>query len=638
MAAPVRNYPQLAKDILERVGGEQNIAQASRCATRLRLVLKQTPGNAKEQVSSLPGVITVVENSGQFQVVIGPHVGEVYDEFVKVAAVDTTGTEEQPKGSVLNRVIATMSAVFAPFVYILAAAGLLQGALILTRMVWPAFKDGGTDQVLSFMSWTPFTFLPIFIAITASKHFRTNTYIAVLCCAAIMNPTWGAMAGKIAAGEHIHLFGIPLSQTVYTSSVLPPLFLVWVLSHLERQLNRRLGGTAKQLLVPFVCLVVMVPLTLLVIGPITAAGANGLADGYNWLVRVAPPLAGALIGGLFQVMVIFGIHWATLPMVMANFQAHGEDSFQAFQTAAVIAQVGAAVGVFLRTRNSELKGIAGSAAATGIFGITEPTIYGVTLRLKKPFIAGCISGAVGGILIALLHGRYFVFAGLPGPLSLLNAQKAGTSSLLVVVLGALVSFVLAIVLVMVMGFDDPVAPLIEDPTAPAAAPLDDAQVTALASDGGSSTVASPLSGRLVSLAEVADPVFSSGAMGGGVAIEPSDDKVYAPFTGTVVAVMPHAVGLRSVDGVELLIHVGLDTVQLKGVGFTSHVAQGQSVQAGDLLMEFDRAAILEAGYPLTTVLAVTNSKKFAEVTSDPGRTVQHGDLVLTVLRATAPVA
>ncbi|MGL5246566.1 MAG: PTS transporter subunit EIIC, partial [Brooklawnia sp.] len=249
-----------------------------------------------------------------------------------------------------------------------------------------AFQGSGTDEVFSFISWTPFAFLPIFIAITASKHFKVNTFVAVLCCAAIMNPHWGAMAGRIADGETIRLFGIALSPTTYTSTVIPPLLLVWLLSYLERFLKKFLKGSAENLLVPLISAVVMVPLTLLIVGPLSAAGANGIANGHNWLVSVAPAVAAAIIGGFWQVAVIFGIHWGITPVVLANFEQYGYDSFQAFQTAAVIAQVGAALGVFLKTKSKQLRGVAGSAAVTGIFGITEPTIYGVTLRLKRPFI------------------------------------------------------------------------------------------------------------------------------------------------------------------------------------------------------------------------------------------------------------
>lgn len=636
MAEPVRNYPKLARDILDRVGGPDNVTQATRCATRLRLVLKEVPADAKDQITALPGVITVVESSGQFQVVIGPHVGEVHEEFLRVAQIDETAAGEAGKQSVMNRVIATMSAVFAPFIYVLAAAGILQGALILSKMAWPTFEKTGTYEVLSFMSWTPFTFLPVFIAITASKHFRTNTFIAVVCCAAIMNPTWTTIAARIAEGERVTFAGIGLSQTVYTSSVLPPLFLVWGLSYLERFLSRHLRGTAKQLLTPLLCLLVMVPLTLLVIGPLSAGAADGIANGYNSLVKTAPAVAAALIGGVWQFAVIFGVHWGVTPMNLSNFARFGEDSFQAFQTAAVVGQVGAAFGVFLKTRDKKLRGVAGSATATGFFGITEPAIYGVTLRLKKPFLMGCVGGAVGAVLISIFGARYYAYAGLPGPLTIVNASKPGTNSLLWEALGCLTAFVVAAALVYVVGFKDPEA---ADAGSESGAG-GDAAGTALASDGDGTvlTVSSPVSGALVPLSEVPDSVFASGAMGQGVAVEPTDDKVYAPFGGTVVALMPHAVGLRADSGLELLIHVGLDTVKLDGRGFTPHVRSGARVDVGDLLMEVDRDLVAEAGYPLTTILVVTNSGSYADVIAETVASVHHGDPVLTALRTASATA
>lgn len=641
MAEKVRDYPKLAEDILTAVGGRENISKASRCATRLRLVLRNTPEGAKEAVSALPGVITVVENSGQFQVVIGPHVGEVHEEFVRLGQIDESQAGEEPKQSVVNRIIATMSAVFAPFVYILAAAGILQGALIVTNMFAPGFEETGTYEVFSFMSWTPFTFLPIFIAITASKHFKTNTFIAVLCCAAIMNPTWGEIAARIADGERLTFAGIPLAPTTYASTVLPPLLLVWVLSYLERAVSKRMSGVAQQIFTPLICLLVMVPATLLVIGPISAGGANALAEGFNWLVGVAPVVAGALVGGFFQVAVIFGVHWGFLPMVLASHDQFGFDSFQAYQTAAVIAQVGAVIAVFFKTRNAELKGVAGSAALPGLFGITEPTVYGVTLRLKRPFIMACLAGAVGGAVIALFGTHYYAFAGLPGPLTIINASSPGTTSLLGQAIGSAVAFFGAMALVWFTGFEEPktMGTAITTPEETTASTGHEA-VEAVAfvdavRDG--LVVASPLSGTLVPMHDVADLVFASGAMGGGVAVQPTDSKVYAPFDGTVVTVLAskHAIGLKSEGGLELLIHVGLDTVALDGRGFNVHVEKGARVRAGDLLMEFEPEVIEQAGYSLVTPLVVTNSKKFANVVAERAGTVAHGDPVIAATRTAA---
>ena len=458
--ARIRNYSKLAEDIIKEVGGEENIINATRCATRLRLVLKETPTNAKEKISSMAGVITVVENNGQFQVVIGTHVGDVYQKVAEILKLDEKQQDggEQVKQGVLNKVIATMSAVFAPFIYILAAGGILQGILILINLAVPEFSKTGTYEILSLLSWTPFTFLPVFIAITASKHFKCNLYIAVVCCLALVNPTLIEMAGRVADGESIRFLIFPLSETTYTSSVLPPLFLVWILSYLEHFLEKKLPDVIKPLVTPLICLVVMVPFTILLLGPISTLIATGIANGYNSLVAIAPPVAAAIIGGLWQVVVIFGVHWGITPVCLANFDMYGRDSFQAFQTVAVVAQMGAAFGVFLKSRNKEFKGVALSAGITGIFGITEPSIYGVTLRLKKPFICGCIAGAVGAVVTSLFNSYYYAYAGLPGLLTTVNAiNKDNPTSFLGEIIGCAIAIVGSIILVQIIGFDDPVS-------------------------------------------------------------------------------------------------------------------------------------------------------------------------------------
>lgn len=457
MAQIKRDYPKLAKDIIREVGGKENIVNATRCATRLRLVLKETPEGAKEKVQELTGVITVVENSGQFQVVIGTHVGEVYENVMKNLNLEAMSEEEvEAKQPLLNRIIATMSAVFAPFIYILAAAGILQGILILINLFWPQFATTGTYEILSLISWTPFAFLPILIGITASKHFKCNTFIAVTCCAALINPTWVEIAKRITEGEVVNFFFFNLSGVTYGSSVLPPLFLVLVLSYLEHFLSKRIPEIMKALLVPFICMIVMVPLTILIIGPLTNGGAEAVAVGFNLLMEKAPLLGGILIGGLWEVFVIFGVHWGITPMVMANFSIYGYDAFQAFQTLAVIAQIGAAIGCFIKSKNSELKKVALSASVTGIFGITEPTLYGVTLRLKKPFICACVGGAISAAVMSFFNTVYYAYAGLPGILTIVNAINPNdTKGFIGMVIGSVLAIVVPMILVLVVGFDDP---------------------------------------------------------------------------------------------------------------------------------------------------------------------------------------
>ncbi|MBT2649163.1 PTS glucose transporter subunit IIA [Bacillus sp. ISL-34] len=613
MGGKVRDYGKLAKDILQAVGGEENVIGATRCATRLRLVLKRSNPKAKEKVGSMPGVITAVENSGQFQVVIGQHVGEVYEEFSSLVNIENSDQVEN-KGTVLNRIIATMSAVFAPFVYILAAAGILQGMLIIINLFSDSFVKTGTYQVLSFISWTPFTFLPIFIAITASKHFKTNAYIAVACCAALVSPTWAEMAAKIADGSSITFLGLSLTETVYTSSVLPPLFLVWILSYLERFLNKRINEVVRPLFVPLLCMIIMVPLTILLIGPITTMGANGIANGYNFLAENAPFLAGAIIGGLWQAVVIFGVHWGVTPMVLANFDLYGRDSFQAYQTIAVVAQVGAVLGIIFKAKSQETRKVSISAAITGLFGITEPAIYGVTLRFKRPFIFGCISGGIGAIVASFFNPYYFAYAGLPGPLTIVNGINADyPMSILGILTGCAIAIILPVVLIQIFGYGEDSAkeadmsPVTEGEAVgnlPVNKPSDNEE-----------TINAPFNGKVIPLSKVPDEVFSSGAMGQGLAIEPSDNKLYAPFDGTVVMLAPtkHAIGLRSTSGVELLVHIGLDTVTLDGKPFTLHVEDGAKFKKGDLLIQFDKEFIQKQGLKAITPVIITNSSAYKEV-------------------------
>lgn len=629
--AKVRDYHKLALDIIEVVGGQKNIANATRCATRLRFVLKEIPQGAKEKVSALPGVITVVENNGQFQVVIGTHVGEVYDVVAEALHLESNGQDiEQPKQSVVNRIIATMSAVFAPFVYILAAAGLLQGALILITMAAPSFGKTGTYEVLNFMSWTPFTFLPIFIAITASKHFKCNTFIAVLCCCALVNQSWADIASRIADGEVIRFLGIKLSETTYTSTVLPPLLLVWALSYLEHFVEKRLPDAAKPLLTPLICFVIMVPVTILVLGPVSAVTANGIAKGYNALVAFAPALAGAIIGGFWQVFVIFGVHWGITPVVLANFDMNGCDTFQAFQTIAVVAQVAAAFGVFIKSRNKEFKGVALSAGITGIFGITEPTIYGVTLRMKKPFVCGCIGGAIGAVVLSFFHSAYYAYAGLPGLLTVVNAiSKDAPMSFTGEVIACAVAAVIAIVLIQLIGFDDPK----EEAESSDDEESQRESVETKTIEEIEKFVESPLNGTVIPLTEVHDEVFSSEMMGKGCAILPSEGKVFAPFDGRIVAITDshHAVGMESANGIEILIHVGMDTVKLNGKGFRLHVEEGQQVNKGELLLEFDIKQIESAGYEVTTPVIITNTDEFEQIETQKMGSVSAGDTLLKLI-------
>ncbi|OCG01041.1 glucose PTS transporter subunit IIA [Gilliamella sp. wkB112] len=604
MTSKIRDYNKLAVDILNELGGENNIVTVARCTTRLRIVTQNTPAQAKENIAKFPGVITVVEKGGQIQIVIGTNVDKVYSAFIQLINTENK-VANNDHASILNRIIATMSAVFAPFVYILAASGILQGILILIKLPFPAFETTGTYQVFNFISWAPFVFLPIFIAITASQHFRCNIYIAVACCAALLSPTWAELAEIIKSGKEINLFGLALSETTYNSTVLPPLFLVWLLSYLERFLEPRLHSIIKPLLLPLFSLVIMVPLTLLVVGPLTANGAHYIATGYNWIVNFAPSFAGAIIGAVWQVFVIFGVHWGITPVIVENFKQFNHDSFQAFQTIAVIGQVGAALGFYLKTKTQDMKGVSLSAFVTGLFGITEPAIYGVNLRFKKPFIYGCVCAAIGGIVAGFFSPYYYAYAALPGPLTIINAISSDhPGSFIGVAIGSAIALFGPVLLIQILGTGETkqTSNTLENDTPKVL--LDEIDIT------------SPMTGTVVALSEVPDPAFSQKLMGEGIAIEPTDNNVYAPDDAEVTAIFEsskHAIGLTLSNGVELLIHVGIDTVNLTNNEFSYHIQLNQKVKKGDLLISFNPEAIKQAGYPLITPIIIVNTDQYQQI-------------------------
>ena len=633
MAKKVRDYAKLAADIKDTIG-ESNIMTATHCATRLRLVLKENPTEAvTKKIEQMPGVIQIIQAGGQYQIVIGTHAKDVYEHLAGMMTFSQDAPEI--KESLINRVIAMMSGCIAPFVYVLAAAGLLQGILIIIRL-FVDISATGANQIYDMISWTPFTFLPVFIAVAGSRHFKCSPYIALWCCLALTNPTWATIAASISEGTPLKFFFIPLTSVTYTSTVIPPIILVAVLSWVEHKIENALPDTFKAIGTPFLCTVIMVPLTILVIGPVSTLLANGLANAYNALYSFLPWLASAILGAVWQVLVVFGVHWSFTPLSIANYANIGFDQMQPFMGIAVCAQTAACFGVFLKSRNSQIKNVAVSSAATGLFGITEPAIYGVTLRFKKPFICGCIAGAVGSIVASFFNARYFVYAGLTGFLSIPNSiyneaaqqtcEALGTagrysSSVIGVLIGTAVACVLAVILVQFVGFDDPVEiPEEEDDAASAAEPaLSDV------------TVSSPLNGELVELSNVPDATFADGILGQGVAILPSEGKLYSPVDGTVASVFDtkHAIALVTDSGAEMLIHVGLETVSLNGKHFTPKVKDGDKVKAGDLLMEFDLAAIKKDFKTFTPVL-VTNADEYTSIdvikTSGP---VQVGDKLYT---------
>lgn len=597
---------RLAKEILQLVGGEENVNSLVHCATRLRFGLKDKSKANKAKLEKTDGVITVKESGGQFQVVVGNNVPEVYAEIGKISNItrdskNAAAKDSGEKGNFLGKAVDVVSSIFAPLLGLMAGAGILKGLLLIAVNFGWLVNTDTTYTILYAAADAMFYFLPVLLAITTARKFGGNIFVAVTIAGALLYPSIVALKAAPPEGG-IHFFGIPVTMMSYSSTVVPIILSIFVMSKLDIFFNKRIHESVKNFVTPLLLLVIMLPLTLLVFGPIGVNAGNAVAKAMVAAFAFNPILAGAIMGASWQLLVMFGIHWGLVPVFINNIAVHGRDGVKPAATASVFAQTGAMVGVMLKTKNKKLKTLAGSAAITGLFGITEPGIYGVTLPLKKPFIAGIIGAAIGGGIIGYAGTNAFA-SGAPGLLTLPIFYGPGGQGFTGLIIGIVVAFLVSAGLTYVLGFEDPVE---EEVTAPKTG-----------NTTSSEQIASPITGKVVNLTDVSDPVFASESMGKGIAIEPSVGRVISPVNGviTVAYKTKHAIGLVSEQGAEILIHIGIDTVQLDGKYFTSHIKQGDQVSVGDLLVEFDIEKIKQAGYEVTTPVIVTNSSTYTEVTA-----------------------
>lgn len=631
------DYRSLAGDIVAGVGGERNISSATHCATRLRLKLRDEAMADTAAVEKLPGVITVMKAGGQYQVVIGDNVPTVYAELGRITNVTgagNSGAGEAPQGNLFNRFIDLISSIFSPVIWPLAAAGLLKAFLSLaTQLGWLA-PESQTNVILAATADALFYFLPVFLAVTAAKRFSANQFTSMAIAAALVYPSIVALA---AAGEPVSFAGIPVVMMNYTSSVLPIIVAVWLQGYLERFLARVLPSAIRNFTTPLLTLLVMVPLVLMTVGPVTTFAAQGLSAGINAAFTYLPWLAGAVMGGFWQVFVLFGLHWGLVPGMLSEMSTQGYSLMMGPLLAAVLSQAAATLAVMFRTRNKARRTVAGPAALSGFLaGITEPAIYGVNLPLKKPFYFGIAGGIVGGAIAAAggSGASSFVFPSLLGLPAFSTVGNFGLQ-----LLGTGLAVTIAFTLTFFFGpreleaVDDAAAALPGPSGHPggAASPVPveaDTGTAASAEAAGTSDLLAPVSGRAVALAEVEDKVFSSGAMGKGLGIIPADGRICSPVTGTIKAAMKtgHAFGIKSDDGVEVLVHIGIDTVQLQGRGFQAAVVRGDRVRAGDLLAVVDMDLVAEAGYDTTTLVMVTNTAQLGRVTPVDGASLPEGIL------------
>ncbi|OMF98931.1 beta-glucoside-specific PTS transporter subunit IIABC [Paenibacillus sp. FSL R7-0337] len=615
----------LSKKIITLVGGEGNVNSVFHCATRLRFKLKDNSKANKAALEKTPGVITVVENSGQFQVVIGNNVSQVFEQIMKETSLqdaEKSGSDESSESTgVLGKAVDIISSIFSPILGALAGAGILKGLLALILSLEWISATSGTYMILNAAADSVFYFLPVFLAVTAARKFKANQFVSIAIAGALIYP---AVIAAVGSPDPLHFLGIKIVLINYSSSVIPIILAVWVQSYVERWFRSFIHESVRNILVPMFALLIVIPLTFLAFGPVGSLISDGLASGYTWLYNLSPLVAGAIAGAFWQVFVIFGVHWGFVPIMLSNIATLGQDTMLPILSAAVLSQAGAVFGVFLKSRNPQLKALAGSSTLSAVFGITEPTIYGVTLKLKKPFIYACISGAIGGAIIATGGARALSFS-LPGLLALPTYFGTG---FVWVVIGILVAFVLSTVLVLVLGY--------KEPETVAAASVNPGGTSGITTPTliDKELVVSPLSGTLQPLNTLPDEAFASGAMGKGIVIEPSSGILTSPVNGTVTTVFPtgHAIGITSDSGAELLIHVGVNTVKLKGQHFTKKVKEGDKVVKGQLLLEFDLEAIRAAGFVTATPVIVTNSAQYLDVLKSTGTEVPSGELLLTLIR------
>lgn len=614
-----KNYDQLSKDIVKYIGGEENVISLFHCATRLRFKVKDEAGVDKKRLEQLKGVITVINSGGQMQVVIGNDVADVYEAIFANTGLKPENKENdnksQEKKNLLNTFMETISGIFAPVLGAMSGAGMLKALLILCTTCGLLTSDMGTYRILYAAADGVFTFIPMFLAITAARKFKANEFVSLGIAAALVYPD---MTAAFSAGEALTFLKIPVVLVSYTSSVIPIVISIYALSKLEKGLKKIVPSVCKTFLTPMLSLMIMVPATYLVIGPISDTAGKLLASGYTALVGFNPMIAGGILGLIWPAAVMFGLHWGFVPIVMNNIAEYGRDTLFVITGPNNMAQAGATLGVFLKTKNKEIKELAGPAALSAVLaGITEPAIYGVTLRFKRPFFIGAVFSGIAGAIVAV--------AGTGAPTLLGTSILTLPGYIGVGFVGFLIACAVAYfgsaIVTYLFGYSDDMLPNDnEEEQENKTEKIVEKDVE----------IKAPVNGKAIDLSEVKDEVFAGGALGKGAAIIPEDGRICAPCDGVVSLVYPtgHAIGIQSENGAELLIHIGMDTITLEGKCFDIKVKQGQAVKAGELLIEADLEGIQSAGLDTTTPIVVTNVDDYVDITAENMGNIKAGDRLL----------
>lgn len=613
-----KNYEKLAKEIVGYIGGSENVNALVHCATRLRFKVKNTQNVDKKKLEQLEGVITVLDSGGQIQVVIGQHVADVYDTIFEVADLkkenQSDAEESGEKKNLLNTFMDTISGIFAPVLGVMSGAGMLKALLILCTTFGWLKADMGTYRILYAAADGVFTFIPVFLAYTAAKKFRANEFVAVGVAAALLYPD---LTAAYSAGEALTFLKIPVVLVSYTSSVIPIVISVYALSKLEKGLKKIVPTVCKTFLTPLLSLAIMVPATYLVIGPIADTVGKALASGYTGLVGLNPVIAGGLLGLIWPAAVMFGVHWGFVPIVMNNIAEYGRDTLFTITGPNNMAQAGATLGVFLKTKDKSVKELAGPAALSAVLaGITEPAIYGVTLRFKRPFFIGAVFSGIAGAIVAA--------AGTGAPTLLGTSILTLPGYIGVGFVGFLIACAIAYfgsaIVTYFFGYSDDMLPKKEEKK-------EEPQEIIPAKD---EALLAPVSGKVIPLSEVRDEAFAGGILGQGAAVIPENGEICAPCDGVISVMYPtgHAVGIKSDIGAEILIHVGMDTVTLNGSCFDVKVKAGDHVKAGQLLVRANIEGIKKEGLDITTPVIVANTADYMQIKMAAEKSVKRGEVLL----------
>ena len=619
------NYRNLAVEIIKNVGGKENILSLTNCATRLRFNLKDDSKANSDILKKTKGVMGVVNKGGQYQIIIGSDVANVCKEINDLANLqdNTTAVEEDNKNAVV-KVLDTIAGIFTPIIPAITGAGMLKAVMALLVSFKVISTSSQTYSILNFMADAAFYFLPFLLANSAAKKFKCNTYMAMTLAAVLLHPNFSAMVDVAkTTGEGIKFLGIPVTIATYSSSVIPIILGVWLMSFVEPIADKVSPKAIKFFTKPLITLVVAGLGTLIVLGPIGNVCGNGISAGIEFLNKYANWLVPFIVGTFSPLLVMTGMHYGLIPIGINNLATAGFDTVVGpGMLGSNIAQGAASLAVACKTKNSELKQLATSAGITGVCGITEPAMYGVTLKLKRPLIGVMIGGGVSGLFLGIFGvGRYT--SGSPGLLALPGyIGTDGFRNIIFACIGASIAFVVSFVVTYFVGFEDVVE--------------ENSEEKVVESTTKDTAVHSPLSGRCVQLSEVSDPMFAEGMMGNGIAIIPQEGRVVSPVDGVISAIFDtkHAIGIKSNDGAEILIHVGIDTVNLKGKHFNAKVKAGDSIKKGDLLLEFDINAIKKAGYDVITPVIITNTGDYSDIIGSEkvGLEVKEREQLITLVK------